>query len=45
MEDFASISGIEFLHIDQSSTVSEVRKELRNNEVFYHANKGFSFAG
>ncbi len=45
MEDFASISGIEFLHIDQNSTVNEVRKELRNNEVFYHANKGFSFAG
>ena len=44
MEDFASITGIEFLHIEQDSTVSEVLKELRNNEVYYHANKGFSFA-
>ena len=34
VEDFASISGIEFFHIDQDSTVSEERKELRNNEVY-----------
>lgn len=34
MEDFASITGIEILNIDQDSTVSEGRKELRNNEVY-----------
>ena len=45
VEDFASISGIEFFHIDQDSTVSEERKELRNNEVYYYSNKGFTFAG
>jgi hypothetical protein len=42
MEDFASILGIEFLHIDQGSTVSE---ELRNIEVYYYPKKDFTFAG
>jgi L-arabinose isomerase len=45
IEDFASISGIEFLHIDQDSMVSEERKELRNNEAYYYLNKGFTVAG
>ena len=45
MEDFASISGIEILNIDQDSTVSEEQKELRNSEVYYYSNKGFTFAG
>lgn len=35
IEEFVSISGIEFLHIDQGSTVSEERRELGNNEVYY----------
>lgn len=45
MEDFAAIAGIEMVRIDNRSSVSDVRKELRNNEVFYYANNGFSFAG
>jgi len=45
MEDFASITGIELVHINRDSTVSGIRKELKNNEVYYHASKGFSFAG
>lgn len=45
MEDFASIAGIEIVCIDRDSSVSSIRKELRSNEVFYHTNKGFSFAG
>jgi len=45
MEDFASIAGIEIVRIDRDTTVSDIRKELRSNEVFYHAHKGFSFAG
>ncbi|MEM9160591.1 MAG: L-arabinose isomerase, partial [Verrucomicrobiota bacterium] len=45
LEDFATIAGIEMIHIDGNSTVSDVRKELRSNEVYYHSNKGFSFAG
>lgn len=45
MEDFASIAGIELVHIDRNSTVSGIRKELKNNEVYYYTNKGFSYAG
>lgn len=45
MEDFVSMAGIELVHINRESTVSGVRKELKNNEVFYHSSKGFSFAG
>ncbi len=45
MEDFATIAGVEMLHINERSSVSEVKKELRMNEVYYHANQGFSFAG
>ncbi len=45
MEDFASIAGIELVHINRDSTVSGIRKELKNNEVYYHTSKGFSFAG
>ncbi len=45
LEDFASIAGIELVTIDRDTTVSYIRKELRSNEVFYHANQGFSFAG
>jgi hypothetical protein len=31
--------------INDSTTVSEIRKELRNGEAYYHVAKGFSFAG
>ncbi len=45
MEDFAAIAGIEMLLIDENTTVSQVRKELRSNDVYYHDNTGFSRAG
>lgn len=42
LEDFAEISGIEFLLIDESSTVRNIKNELRFNEVYYHTSHGFA---
>lgn len=42
LEDFAEIAGIEFLLIDGKTSVSDFRKELRFNEVFYALNKGWA---
>lgn len=41
MEDFAEMAGLEFLLIDDKTTISEFKKELRWNDVFYMLNKGF----
>lgn len=41
MEDFAEMAGIEYLLIDDKTTISEFKKELKWNDVFYHLNKGF----
>ena len=38
-EDYAEISGIEMLHINKNTTISEFKKELRMNEVYYMLNK------
>lgn len=35
MEDFAEIAGIEFLLIDDTTKLSEFKKELRWNEMYY----------
>jgi len=35
MEDFASMAGIEYLHIGEDTTISDFKKELRWNEVYY----------
>ncbi len=35
LEDFAEIAGMEFLLIDENTRVSEFKKELRWNEVYY----------
>jgi L-arabinose isomerase len=35
LEDFAEMADIEFLLIDESTTISEIKKELRWNEVYY----------
>ena len=35
MEDFADVANIEYLSIDDSTKISEFKKELRWNEVFY----------
>ncbi len=38
-EDYAEIADIEMLHIGEHTTVSEFKKELRCNEVYYLLNK------
>ena len=41
LEDFAEIAGLEFLLIAENASVSEFKKELRWNEVYYALNKGW----
>jgi L-arabinose isomerase len=41
LEDFAEIAGIEFLLINDKTTVTELKKELRFNEVYYGLSNGF----
>ncbi|MDE5906506.1 MAG: L-arabinose isomerase, partial [Alistipes sp.] len=38
-EDYAEIAGIEMVHINKDTTISEFKKELRTNEVYYMLNK------
>ncbi|TCO10711.1 L-arabinose isomerase [Natronoflexus pectinivorans] len=40
MEDFAEMAGIEFLLIDDKTTISDFKKELKWNDLFYHLSKG-----
>ena len=40
LEDFAEIAGIEYLLIDESSTISSIKKELKWNELYYHFARG-----
>jgi L-arabinose isomerase len=35
LEDFAEMAGVEFLHIGKNTTVSEIKKELRWNSVYF----------
>ena len=35
LEDFAEMTGMEFLLIDRSTTLREFKKELRWNDVYY----------
>ena len=35
LEDFAEMCGIEFLLIDDSTTIAEFKKELKWNEAYY----------
>ena len=39
LEDYAEIAGIEMVIIDENTTISEFKKELRLNEVYYLLNK------
>lgn len=39
LEDFAEIAGIELVVIDNDTTISSFKKELRMNEVYYMLNK------
>ncbi len=36
IEDFCSMQGIEYLLIDEKCDLSSFKKEIRNNEVYYH---------
>ena len=36
LEDYAEMAGIECLHIDEGTTLREIKKELRWNEAYYH---------
>ena len=38
-QDYAEIAGIEMLHIDESTTVEDFKREMRINEVYYLLNK------
>ena len=38
-EDFAEMTGIEYVRINKDTTISEFKKELRMNEVYYMLNK------
>ncbi len=40
LEDFAEIAEIEYMLIDNDSTISSIKKELRWNELYYHLSKG-----
>ena len=40
IEDFCSMTGIEYLVIDGKCDISSLRKEIRWNEMFYHLSDG-----
>ena len=40
LEDFAEIAGIEMVLIDHDTKLRDFKQTLRNNEVYYHLNKG-----
>ncbi len=41
LRDFAEMAGIEFLLIDEATTVPQFKKELQWNDVYYRIAKGF----
>jgi L-arabinose isomerase len=40
LQDFAEMAGMEFLLIDQTTTVTDFKKELRWNDLYYHLARG-----
>jgi L-arabinose isomerase len=40
LEDFASMTGTEIVHIGKETELEPFRKELRWNEIYYHINRG-----
>jgi L-arabinose isomerase len=38
-EDYAEIAGIEMVHINKDTTISDFKQQLRNNEIYYMLNK------
>jgi L-arabinose isomerase len=41
LEDFATIAGIETVHINAGTHLPQLKQDLRTNEVFYHLDNGF----
>ncbi len=39
MEDFAEMAGVEYVLIDENSTIADVKKDLQWNEMFYLLNR------
>jgi L-arabinose isomerase len=40
LEDFATIAGIETVHINADTTLPQLKQDLRTNEVYYHLAQG-----
>jgi len=40
LEDFAGMAGLEFLVIGSETNLTELKKELRWNDMYYHLSKG-----
>jgi L-arabinose isomerase len=40
LEDFADMAGIEFLLIDEETSLTQFKKELRWNAAYYHLDRG-----
>ncbi len=43
MEDFAGMTGLEYVIIDEKCDLDSFKKELRLNEIFYHVSSGISY--
>jgi L-arabinose isomerase len=41
LEDFAQMMGVEYVLIDRKCDLTEFKKELRWNEIYYHISNGF----
>jgi L-arabinose isomerase len=41
LEDFAGMAGLEFVVIDAETRITELKKELRWNELYYQLSRGF----
>jgi L-arabinose isomerase len=41
LESFADIAGMEYLLIDDNTTIAQFQKELRWNDVYHHMADGF----
>ncbi len=40
LDDFATIAGIEIVHINADTRIAQLKQDLRNNEVYYHLAHG-----
>lgn len=40
LEDYAAMAGLEFVVIDSQTMLSDLKKELRWNDLYYHLSKG-----